>query len=170
MDDIKIWRYVIPRTKDCDGGVFILDSTGFFAAVTSYGNYAYRWHCTGKEDFREFIVSCTETSYLLDKLVGRSNKEYDAEATLENVKEEIINLRRQEELTKIEAREEWNILDIYDDLRDEFSFREWEEITRLSDVWENIVNSYNEDDLYFANHLMPRLIGKIKEELEEEKK
>ncbi|MEG0729645.1 MAG: hypothetical protein RR420_08485 [Anaerovoracaceae bacterium] len=51
-----------------------------------------RGDCTGKEDFREFIISCKRTSYLLGKLVGQSKKEYDAKTTLENVKEEIINV------------------------------------------------------------------------------
>ncbi|ARF67055.1 hypothetical protein B7C51_19310 [Paenibacillus larvae subsp. pulvifaciens] len=47
------------RYSPIDGegwGIFILDETGMFAAVTDYGNCAYKWPHSGCEDFRHFFA------------------------------------------------------------------------------------------------------------------
>jgi hypothetical protein len=86
---IKFWRYYLPNIDGEGWGIFLLDSTGFFSAVTDYGNCAYR---NGTKDFREFMKG--SSSYYINKLFGEGT-EYQGDQTVEKIKRYIIELRRE---------------------------------------------------------------------------
>jgi hypothetical protein len=166
-EDIKIWRYQIPgEDGHCFGwGIFLLDSTGMFAAVTDYGNYASRWTHTGRDDFREFVIRDLAKSpgYLLGKVAKRV---HDGEATLNGVKEYILECRRDGEWSKEEAREEWDLLAECDGLDSIPACTRWYDSTKISDPGEFMSESYDTDAWAFAKVLMPRLAEVLKQELE----
>lgn len=168
MSEVKIWRYYIPPVDSVEGwGVFILDSTGMFAAVTDYGNAAYKWPLHAEEDFRRFFAKGVSGGYLLQKLFYEQKK-YDNEATLQDVKEFIMVCRREGSYSREKAREEWELLSYYDDLDNDASFVRWYDNTSISDAGELYKMSYPASARAFVNKLIPRLSEAIREELAKE--
>jgi hypothetical protein len=57
MSEVKSKSYTL-RTEDGSWlAQVVLTSDGMFASVTDYGNLSFGWRSTGRDDFREFIVS-----------------------------------------------------------------------------------------------------------------
>jgi hypothetical protein len=169
MDEIKFYRYSIPSEGRYGGwGTFILDSTGFFAAITDFGNYAYRWDAFGKRDFREFVIQLQHSwDYVLGK-VRPNGKEYDDEKTLHGIKRHILEYRRDGGYDKEFARREWNLLSENEDLNTEFNFYDWYQSTKIEEAYEFCEKSYDCDALAFSQMLMPRLAEAIKLDLQSE--
>jgi hypothetical protein len=55
-DEVKLYRYYLPSEKYEGWAEIVVGSNGFFAAVSDYGNYAFRWTHFGEGDFREFLL------------------------------------------------------------------------------------------------------------------
>ena len=165
MNEIKIWRYTLPPTDNIEGwGIFLLDSTGMFAAVTDYGNYAFRWTHYGEKDFRKFVADLDRSpDYLLSK-VAPHGKEYDSDKTIKGIKEHIIEYRREGCYTKEQAREEWNLIND-DELSTLYEFHLWLDKTNIDEAYEFQVESYPFDCIAFATKLIPRLAGVLRSEL-----
>ncbi|MEK5058622.1 hypothetical protein BK126_03085 [Paenibacillus sp. FSL H7-0326] len=170
MKDVKFWRYYIPSTDEIEGwGIFLLDSTGMFAAVTDYGNYAYMWPLrnTGCNDFRDFFDH-KDAYYVLGKCAPSRGKEYQGDKTEELIRKTIVQMRRSGSFTEEEAREEWNLLDSID-----FYFREgfsqWYEQTNLYDAHEYSVHGYTASEKAFADKLFPRFCEAVAAELKAER-
>ncbi|EGO63584.1 hypothetical protein [Acetonema longum] len=167
MSEITMWRYHIPPEDGLSGwGTFILDSTGFFAAVTDFGNFAYRWTHHGRKDFREFIIELARDPYYLLGKVRPSGEVYNGEKTLKSIWEHIREYRRCGWYTKEFAREEFNLIRECDDLDAEHDFYDWVRQTNIQDAYEHHQTAYRIDDLCFADGLMPRLAEAIKAEFQ----
>jgi hypothetical protein len=166
--EVKSWRYSIPNTKGYEGwAILFIDNAGCFAALSDYGDWTHRWNARGfeeheKKDFRHFVLSCSD-HYLLDKLNPR--QEYDPEGTLQAVKEAICGMRRERQLEKDEAREEWEHLEDCERLENEYMFQRWMELTELSDAWELSTTKHSEQCRAFIQQCMPRLRELIKNDL-----
>lgn len=164
-DDVKMWRYVL-RSESRNGwnegwAIFLLDSKGFFAVCSDYGDYVYHWGSIGPTDFRVFLCGL-DRSYLIGKIAPK--KEYDAEATKDFVKETIISHRRDGTFTKEEAREEWDLMQEcdFDD------FNDWLRQTQISDAWEMAIYRHSRQALAFYDRVWPRFIALLKEDLASE--
>jgi len=162
-----MWRYSVPSEEGEGWAILFLDSAGCFAALSDWGDWAYRWNPRGYEegdarDFRHFILSCDD-DYLLRKLAP--TQEYDGESTFKNVKETIIGLRREGEWTKDEAREEWDKLEYCEGMHSEFNFLDWSRDTKLEDTHEIAVFMYSQQAKMFLARCMPRLREAIKNDL-----
>ncbi|MBC9783507.1 hypothetical protein H1S01_03145 [Heliobacterium chlorum] len=166
-DETKFWRYSVPPEKGQGWGIFLLDSTGMFAAVTDYGNYVFKWTHHGKDDFRKFVIDVSSSpDYLLEK-VAPHGEVYDGQETKKHVRETILQHRRDRSLSKDEARTEWELLDEYD-LSEEGNFPLWYHNTSLCDAFEMAKRTYPRSMRSFAEKLMPRLATMIREEMERE--
>ncbi|AHD04899.1 hypothetical protein ABNB59_06440 [Paenibacillus larvae] len=166
--EIKHWRYDIPQIDGEGWGTFLLDETGMFAAVTDYGNCAYKWPHSGCEDFRHFFAQeRTNWGYFLPKLFYEL-KEYDGDETLQRIKEYIISCRRDGTFTREKARQEWDLLERHDWLYGDFEFAYWYDETSISDAEEFYIRGYPSSALAFVNKLLPRLSKAIREELARE--
>ena len=158
-------RYNLPN-ENGEGWaiVFIDDATGCFTALSDWGNVGYRWPEGGLSgDFRAFLLDCDD-GYLTSKL-GQNRKEYDAERTLEAVKEAILDDRKDGSLDKFAARREWERLDDFDNLYSEHDFTAFCADTRLDDIGECYCSRYVSDVRNFVQHVMPRLRKLLKSEL-----
>lgn len=162
-----MWRYSIPPLNGQGWGIFILDSTGMFAAVTDYGNCAFKWTHHGCNDFREFIAKIQagrQNDYYIKKLFGHRDV-FDGEETLKEIKRHILTYRYENQYTKEYARKEWDLLgDYYDE--SEFGFGRWLEETNISDAYEFAVYDYSASAKAFGSELLPRLAEVIRKELE----
>ncbi|MFN0221458.1 MULTISPECIES: hypothetical protein [Paenibacillus] len=167
--DVKFWRYSIPSIDGQGWGIFLLDSTGMFAAVSDYGNYAYFWPLknTGYNDFREFFGEA-DGYYLMGKVAPSRKREYQGDRTEQSIRETILRMRRDDALTEADARMEWELLSSTD-----FHYLEgfsiWYQQTNLPDAHEEAVYDYSADELAFSKILYPRFCEIVAKELEDER-
>lgn len=117
----KLWFYRLRATdgKDFEWAEVVIGSNGFFAAVSDYGNYSFRWTHFG-DDFRQFVLGIGP-DYVHGKIMGcsgRRSEVYDEAATLKGVRKSICALRRSLTLTREEARDafeelKWDFAELY---------------------------------------------------------
>lgn len=163
MADIKLWRYVVRSQKGLGGwGIFLLDSTGFFATVGDFGNYAYHWNAYGGEDFREFLCGL-DNDYLCSKLKPRKVL-YERES-VQSIREFIQKCAEDGSFSEDEAREERELLESLEGSDD---FQEWHEKTLISLPSELLVYGYSHDVLGFVKHVYPRFVQLLREDLSHE--
>jgi len=167
---VKVWRYVIPSDEHREGwGVLILDSTGYFSAVSDYGNYAYLWNAHGTDDFRKFAIRLErDWDYAATKLGGYDkNHRLDVEATAKQIKRAVLEGRRSRRFSAEEARQEW------DEARDldvgNITPEQWYERTALGDATEYWCYRRDSDLEAFCKKLLPRLSKIIATEMAAEK-
>jgi hypothetical protein len=109
-EPVKLWRYYLSNENREGWAEIVIGSTGFFAAVSDYGNYAFAWRSMGVDDARKFFLRAPDDwCYFAGKLGGAHAREYDGVATRLAIREEIIRLRRDGGLTRDEARAEWEL-------------------------------------------------------------
>lgn len=171
-----MWRYHLPNVNSEGWCVAFLDGIGCFSVLSDYGNYGYRWPEAGwysrdsKEiDFREFFLNCGD-HYILNKIAPR--EVYDGEETMRAIKERILDRRRHGNMSREEARREWDVLVEYHcGVEDnEVGFSDWLHDTRLEEAYECIRYSSHPQAVAFIKHVLPRLRVAIRESLEAEKK
>lgn len=167
MENIKIWRYSIPPIDRIEGwGIFLLDSTGMFAAVTDYGNYAFKWSHHGSNDFREFIIKAHKSyGYILEKL---ASKVYSGKKTINHIKRHILEHRWERFYNKEFARKEWELIRDIEDMDNVIGFKEWYDRTHIDDASEFYGEDWTPCAWAFATKLIPRLVEVLKDDLAKE--
>jgi hypothetical protein len=162
---VQTWRYSLPNVQGEGWAIIFLDETGCFAALSDWGDVSYRWNQRGLPEggFKRFLIRCDDF-YLISKF-GSQRREYDPESTFESVKEHIIQARRDGTMEKDDAREEWDFLRTYEELRTEFDFWQWYSVTQL-DAADFHCTRYVRDVVCFVKHVMPRLRELLKAELD----
>lgn len=173
--DLNVWQYRLT----CENGRWLADvvlrSDGFFAAASDWGNYAFRWTHPGME-FRKFIVGLEKSpDYVCGKLARRDW--YDGEATLRRIRERILQGRREQAISDLRARTEWDllkeVLSTFGSSEDVRSIKEmdlptfvrWHDQTGLHDASEICAYNYRPDARSFCREVMPRLAEAIRAEL-----
>lgn len=169
VNKVKFWRYSLPPQDGLSGwGIFLLDSTGMFAAVTDYGNYAYKWTHHGEDDFRNFVIDVAHSpEYVVENLCQGRSKEYCGKKTFEVIKEYILEYQRNGTLTKETAKKEWALLhdEDYEELYYRENFHDWYQKTSIDCASEFSVYDYSNQAYSMAEKLLPRLAEVIKSEL-----
>lgn len=170
--EIKLWRYYLPSIKGDGWAEIVIASSGFFGAVSDYGDYAFAWRHTGCDDVRKFFLKApAEWSYFAGKLGHPSeSRQYDGAATLKGIKERILSSRRDLGLTKEEARTEWDLLEAHEELEHESNFSAWYQETSLGDAAEHRDTRVSPQLEHFCKVTMGRLVERIKAELSAEAK
>ncbi len=161
MAGIKLWRYVVRSQKGLGGwGIFLLDSSGFFATVSDFGNYAYHWNAHGREDFREFLCELDD-DYLCSKL--KPQKVLYERESVQAIREHLRQSAEDGSFTEDEACEEQELLE---ELEHSDDFQEWQKNTRISLPSELLVYGYSHDVRGFAKQVYPRFVQLLREDLE----
>jgi hypothetical protein len=166
MTPVKLWRYVLPSTNGLEGWAeIVICSSGFFAAVSDYGNYAFGWRSMGVDDARKFFISASlDWSYFANKLGGPLSREYDGVATLRAIREEIVRRRRSGEWSRHEARDEWDRADSnIEDAKEWFGI--WWAATKIEDAHELQRHCCNVSLEAFCKQTLSRLAEVIRAEL-----
>ncbi|OOM17247.1 hypothetical protein CLSAB_19670 [Clostridium saccharobutylicum] len=171
-------RYDI-KLKDTYGGWAIItidENGGLFNAHTDYGDYNYSWPNHGRESFKHFILELVkDKSYFLGKVAN--DKYYYAENTEKAWKEQIIEDRREGELSEEQARELWDEITDFDyhtscdhlqhqcyesDIVNKYYCEPWYHF--------DVVQGFSPQAHAFADIIMPILGEIIQKEIEEKEK
>ena len=88
-----------------DGGAIDIQS--------DYGNYANTWYAIGSGPFRKFLCG-VDMGYFFNKCLGNAYLEFDCEATIREIRKDIIRDRREGNIEHDAAREIWESLDDLD--------------------------------------------------------
>ena len=129
-----------------------LGADGVFSTVSDYGDYGYWWRDVGGDgDIRRFLCDC-DAGYLVRKLAP--TLERDDDATVRAIKDCILDLRRQEVLTKEQARAEWTLVEGFES--PDVWYHETE-LHRVTAVAELSRNRHNPQAVSFVEKVMPRL-------------
>ena len=181
MSEVKLWRYDLPSVSEkelkeselpflkgqlCQGwATIIVGSDGFFAAVSDYGNYAFRWGSPGVDDFRKFLLLAEQSpDYFISKLSPHPYP-YDGQKTLAAVKAYLLQERRNGNLDKETAREEWGLLEENEDLNNEMVFWDWCRATSIEEAHDFGEYPAPHDVTCFVTITMRRLCVLLRQEL-----
>lgn len=178
MAEVLVHRYAVRNGRIGEGwAIAFVDSVGCLAVLSDYGNYAYRWPSQGwgSIDFRRFLLAI-DTDYLLRKICG-SEREYRGAETLEAIRGEILDRRREARrnpgsriaLTWDEACHEWDLLSEFD-LRDRGGFERWCEVSGLGEPETREVVGLPRQAVAFAERAWPRIRRAIELDLAFEQK
>ena len=96
-------KYTIRFNDGWDYAIFTIDDTGMFNCQGSFGNYAYKWGSFG-DSFKKFLVRLNP-DYLYTKLCERTY--FDFEEYFDKCKTEVLKLRKEDGITKEQARTLW---------------------------------------------------------------
>lgn len=113
--------------------IFMDDTLGLICIYSDYGNYSHWWGQSGRgtKTLSEFLLK-TGVEYLKDKFSYGAERYFDSDKTIERIKQDIIQKRRERgfrrasqyrELSKEDARELW----------DEIEWADWPD--KLSDFY-----------------------------------
>lgn len=130
-----------------------------WCCLSSYGVFGHYWHSMGSP-FKQFVAKLEE-DYLLCK-IGR--KIASADVTLDSVRRAIKSIRRNENISKDDAREAWGAVDA---IADEYypaeilisKLSEAEEIEKLELDWTEInTMDWESDAVQFVRKLWPAFV------------
>lgn len=181
MSEPKLYRYYLPSENGEGWAEIVVCSTGFFGAVSDWGDYANAWRHHGCADFRTFLLNAERSpEYFAEKLVHGA-QEYDAEATMRGLKQTILGCRRERTWTREEARCEWDNLIECGWLSELPDFHDWLAArVRLRDAggpvpdWDDVYAEARHripaQAIAFVTKTMPRLCALIRAELAAERK
>ncbi|MBN8472294.1 hypothetical protein JYJ95_37815 [Corallococcus exiguus] len=177
MGEALVYQYRLRTAKGAWLADVILRSDGFFATVSDWGSYAFRWSAPGGE-FRAFVAQLEgQTSYVCSKLEKRDW--WNGERTLKRIREHILTNRRDGTYSKEKAAKAWQSLADalgcwngrdardYDEL-DLDQFSNWCSNTSLSDPYEFASYDYPPDVRGFCENVMPALAAAIRAQLHAE--
>lgn len=166
--DKRIWQYHL-RVRH-EWAEILIRKDGLFAAVSSYGKYAYWWTDTGGPDARHFFARAgdsLDTYYFLCKLAPKEH--INADKSIAALKVEILKRRRAREISQEEAQ------DIYETVR-AYS-EDWHGAVRDTEIyhffdqepWHYAVVEHDSDAVAFCEIFLPELSRVIIEQLKAEK-
>jgi hypothetical protein len=179
MAPAQLWRYKLDSTdgRDFEWGEVVLCSSGFFGAVSDYGNYSFAWRNFGSGgSFRAFIVGIGP-DYAHSKLAEPVHS-YDGQATHRKVRKAVGEMIKAREITAARGK------DILDEIKDDHSSLDrscdWQEWAWHSEGAMLLGERVYHDDLYterpepqcwaFCTRILPRLQAAIRAELEAEER
>lgn len=174
-EPVKLWRYSLTNDpQDRQGwAIFHLDSKGFFAACSDFGDYVYHWRDWGRYDFREFVARelSTDPHYLGEKLAREKWHEFDKEKTVERVREEIAQAQADGRVRADDVADELEKLEYLESGQWEFSQWVGEQGLGLAccDAADLARTSPNFSLHAFCTRTMPRLAAVLLQELATER-
>lgn len=131
-------RFYQMRAHDNFGWARIwVTDDGWISIMSDYGNYGHIFDAPGCE-FRRFLSNAYE-GYITDKLAYGSREVIRAEESVARVRKRICEWRRENILTRERAREEWELIDRYQDLEDPCNQVHWYEETTFNEPYDLFV-------------------------------
>jgi hypothetical protein len=140
---IEKWHIRRPNGWWC--GNFLFDNiNGELCIHSDWGNWAFRWGSMGEGmDLKKFIVSCN-TGYLMSKFANPSEIDwFDFDATIKELKKEVLKLRRNSDLDEEPARDCWS------------EIADFDEVNSAAHYWEKFYSTSHLKGLYYDHYAIP---------------
>ncbi|EEM37739.1 hypothetical protein P9Y62_12725 [Bacillus thuringiensis] len=161
MAKASAFRYSVPSVDGEGWGIFLLDRSGIFTAVTDFGNFAYWFSLRENESVEEFLLS-TRPDQILCKIANRDV--VDIEETINYIKENLLYDRREGRF-----REEWKLIEELQEDLDEYpndvAFQYWYDKTHIQFDDGFYQYKYPSAAVRFSNETFVRLQEKLRAEL-----
>jgi len=155
--------------------VFTISGEGMFNVQSDFGNYSYWWRSPGHRSFKEFLIDL-EPTYTMGKLNDQRPRVFDVKSTVNSLKKEVIERRKEGEITQEFARscfddidrirrENSDTVDQYFSILHEISF-----LPKLYDFDYSMIPCRTEYDPMlqgFMKHIYPEFVRILKEELQD---
>jgi hypothetical protein len=161
----RFYQVRVPKRSEW-ARIWITDD-GCISILSDYGDFGYWFGSPGCE-FRRFLTRCGP-DYLMSKFKN-GEEEFDENATRRNAQEMVLRARREREIDKETARDEWDAV-CNVDWSDEYSRSRWYfEETKLvdcatSDVLEFCVPMQVQ---MFVKEIWPLFVAQLQAELDAE--
>jgi hypothetical protein len=122
--ETRSFNEVYVRDDNSAWARLLWDKCGRVIILSGYGHWSYYWGDRGDYTVQEFLANL-DIQYMGKKMMGTNLEEYDAEGTVQCVKEHITRDRRTGELDKEAARKMFDEIGEYGDFWDRHDFVEW---------------------------------------------
>jgi len=162
------------RWGACGWATFTIDENGgLFNCQSDYGNYNYEWPNHGRESFKHFLIGITRIpDYLLGKVAKRDT--FDYEKALKGWKLEIVQIRRERDCTKEQARDAWEVITDQGDYENspDILLKEICESSAIGEITDDpwyvfeMDKEYSPQALAFANEVMPMFADILRKEID----
>jgi len=143
--------------------IFIESRLNLLVIHSNIRSYSHSWCCIGEETFKEFLIGM-EPDYLLSKIAERNY--FDLGKVVKELRHEIVELRKENGISKERARGLYNDVD---NIANEIDFYRIVDSNReLFDiVWDSEISfkSYDPAVYYFAHTIFPLFGDYLKEEV-----
>lgn len=132
---VKVWRYSMPNDDKHYGGWFIafVDQAGCLAVLSDYGDFSHRWYSPGA-DMRRTLLGFG-AHYVEDKLGYNVESKLDGKATVECIKDHIVQQRRCGSMDKETAHLEWARIEDTS-FENDIDFYDWMNETSIEEAYE----------------------------------
>tara|TARA_A100001391_G_scaffold43014_1_gene25001 strand:+ start:412 stop:972 length:561 start_codon:yes stop_codon:yes gene_type:complete len=131
------------------------DATGRVNINSDYGDWSYCWTAIGTKTLAQFLNQLS-SGYMGEKMLGVGLREHSDGKTVAYIRKAIIRDRKDGELTKEEAKEEWTNVKYYGD--GDWDFRMWCGETSYEDPWGFACDDVNGQWVSFWDHIWVPLI------------
>jgi len=138
----QVTRYLLRSRKpspDYWWAEICISEDGSLNVLSDYGNYAYAWRSIGQDTFKQFLISL-HNDYLMGKIGQGLKKEFNNSRTMKLLYQEVLERRREKDITEDEARECWDAINDVDDYKDDSEY-----CNSVMDKYSPILKLYNED-------------------------
>lgn len=107
------WATILIRGWDANGNDGTPREIGEILIHSSYGSWAYQWGHLGMP-FKKWLATCNDRSYVAEKFLGTDAREFDGKASVKNLRQSLLEYRRQGDITKNDARSIWDWIESND--------------------------------------------------------
>ena len=151
----------------------MISQDGFVNIQSDYGDYCYRWDSFGRS-IKEFLVDC-DYSYLYGKFGRGLSKEFNYNASLKRIQQDILRFRKDTDIDEKDARKYWDIALIMKKLHCSDT-TEWYQLLTENEMavlyhcdleYAPCVTDDNYQLKIFLKEIWPELIKILKEEINE---
>lgn len=149
--------------------IIIDDSSWMFSCISDAGNFSYRWPSERHRTFKKFLTQI-DMGYLMRKIEPRA-KNFDYELTIKELKNSIFEQRRENNITKEQAKKDFEALKYleYENSPDLIMYQLIENTKIFSDDYswtaDKMVYNHSPEAISFTEVVFPILQEALKTEL-----
>ena len=109
------------------------EDNGRVIIISDFGHWSYWWGHRGSDSVAKFLAGL-DSFYMGNKMLGTHFRNHSDQETVKAIRKFICDERRNGDMEKHKAREEWAIAECYED--GDYDYRGWIENTSICEPWD----------------------------------
>lgn len=109
------------------------EDNGRVIIISDFGHWSYWWGHRGTSSVAKFLAGL-DSFYMGNKMLGSDFRKHSDSETIKSIRQFIRDERKNGGMEKHKAREEWNLVQDYED--GEYDYRGWIEQTSICEPWD----------------------------------